>query len=256
MTFEQSVTYGHSFIHRLDPRVRVVAAMACSVCIALLRYREVACVGLAVAVFCLALSRPSLRFALRRLAAVNIFLLFLWLIVPLTAGGEAVLRLGSLEISQPGLALVTLVTLKANALALLFIALVCSMSPATLGQALDRLRCPPKLVVLLLFSWRYLGAAVNEWHRLAVAARLRGFVPRTGLHAYRTFGILLGMTFVCSFERSERVYDAMLLRGFSGRFPSFAPFCIRARDAVFAAVALAVLAGLILCDVNAGQAHV
>ncbi len=256
MMFEQPFAHGRSFIHRLDPRVRVAVALACSVILAALRCWQAACLGLAFSAILFGLSRPPLRPALKRLAIVNLFLLFLWLFVPMTAGGGAAWQWGPLEISAQGLRLVCLVTLKANAMALLCIALICSMDAATFGQALECLGCPRKLVFLLLFSWRYAGTAAGEWGRLAAAARLRAFVPRTGMHAYRTFGTLFGMTFVRGFDRSARVHEAMLLRGFSGRFPSMAAFRVRISDAVFVVLALAFLATLILCDVRVGYACV
>ncbi len=254
--FEQPFAHGHSFIHRIDPRVRVAAALACSIALALLRHWQSACLGLALSAILFGLSQPLLRPALKRLAIVNIFLLFLWLFVPLTTGGEAAWQWGPLEISAQGLRLAFLVTLKANAMALLCIALICSMDAATFGQALECLGCPRKLVFLLLFSWRYAGTAAGEWGRLAAAARLRGFIPRTNPHTYRTFGALFGMTFVRGFDRSARVHEAMLLRGFSGRFLSMAVFRTRIPDAAFAALALAFLAALILFDVRVGYACV
>ena len=60
--------------------------------------------------------------------------------------------------------------------------------------------------------------------KLHGAARLRGFAPKTNMHTYRTFGNMLGMVFVHSFDRSVRVYEAMILRGFSGRFQSVTAF--------------------------------
>lgn len=75
-----------------------------------------------------------------------------------------------------------------------------------------------------MFTYRYLHVIADEWHKLHVASRLRGFAPKTNMHTYRTFGNMLGMVFVHSFDRSVRVYEAMILRGFSGRFQSVTAF--------------------------------
>ena len=48
-------------------------------------------------------------------------------------------------------------------------------------HALERLHCPPKLVFLFLFTARYVHVIAQEWHTLLVAARLRGFRPRTSM---------------------------------------------------------------------------
>ena len=44
------------------------------------------------------------------------------------------------------------------------------------------------------------------------------------------------MLFIRSFERTERVYEAMLSRGYQGVFPSTAPQKITARDWIKGAV--------------------
>ena len=80
------------------------------------------------------------------------------------------------------------------------------------------------------------------------AARLRGFAPKTNMHTYRTFGNMLGMVFVHSFDRSVRVYEAMILRGFSGRFQSVTAFRATSRDAVFAVAAFACMVCLVAFD--------
>ena len=89
---------------------------------------------------------------------------------------------------------------------------------------------------------------VYKRQKLHGAARLRGFAPKTNMHTYRTFGNMLGMVFVHSFDRSVRVYEAMILRGFSGRFQSVAAFRATSRDAVFAVAAFACMVCLVAFD--------
>lgn len=161
---------------------------------------------------------------LRRLAVVNVFIAFLWLTVPLTSGGDVIAAWGPLEVSRAGVLLTLLVTIKSNAIVMTFLALVATMDSPTIGYALERLRFPSKLVFLFLFTYRYLHVIADEWHKLHGAARLRGFAPKTNMHTYRTFGNMLGMVFVHSFDRSVRVYEAMSCAGFSGRFQSVTAF--------------------------------
>ena len=122
------------------------------------------------------------------------------------------------------------------------------LAAASLGYVLERLRFPSKLVFLFLFTYRYLHVIADEWHKLHGAARLRGFAPKTNMHTYRTFGNMLGMVFVHSFDRSVRVYEAMILRGFSGRFQSVTAFRATSRDAVFAVAAFACMVCLVAFD--------
>ena len=78
--FDEPFAQGDSFIHRLDPRVKVVAAIAAAVCLAALQRPEAAVAALVLSVLLLALSRPPCALALKRLAVVNIFILFMCLL--------------------------------------------------------------------------------------------------------------------------------------------------------------------------------
>ncbi|MCP3952682.1 MAG: cobalt ECF transporter T component CbiQ, partial [Desulfobacterales bacterium] len=46
----------------------------------------------------------------------------------------------------------------------------------------------------------------------------------TNLHTYRTYAYLAGMLFVRASMRAQRVYQAMLCRGFHGRYISLQAF--------------------------------
>ena len=231
--FDEPFAHGRSLVHAVDPRFRLVAAFVCAVCLAVVRTPEAAWFGFGMAALLLALSRPPMRPVLRRLAVVNVFIAFLWLTVPLTSGGDVIAAWGPLEVSRAGVLLTLLVTIKSNAIVMTFLALVATMDSP---------------VFLFLFTYRYLHVIADEWHKLHGAARLRGFAPKTNMHTYRTFGNMLGMVFVHSFDRSVRVYEAMILRGFSGRFQSVTAFRATSRDAVFAVAAFACMVCLVAFD--------
>lgn len=246
--FDEPFAHGDSPVHRLDPRVRLAAAALFSVCVALLKHPAAAAAALALAGAVLAASAPPALLLCKRVAVVNAFILFLWATVPATMPGQTLLLLGPVSLSREGVALAWLVTLKSNAVLLAFLALAATMDSPTMGHAMDRLGVPPKLVFLFLFAYRYLHVIGEEWRRLVTAARLRGFVPRTGMHSYRTIAHLLAMVLVKSFDRSGRVYQAMVLRGFSGRFASVAHFRATPRDALFTIFWLAAAAALTVMD--------
>jgi cobalt/nickel transport system permease protein len=76
----------------------------------------------------------------------------------------------------------------------------------------------------------------REFQRLMEAARLRGFAPKTNLFTYRTTAYLVGNLLVRSYDRSQRVYEAMLCRGFNGTFPVYHHFTLSRRDIFFGVV--------------------
>lgn len=223
-----------SFIQQIDPRIRILLAVLLAVALALLRQMTACCLGLGLGCVLLGLAQAPLEPLWRRLVAVNMFILFLWLVTPWTTPGSVVWQWHSIQVSREGLYLSLLVTLKSNAIACIFLALVASLPTATLGHALERLGCPDKLVFLFLFTGRYIHLLTGEWLDLMTAARLRGFQPRTNLHTYRTVSSLLGLLLVRSHDRAQRTHEAMRLRGFSGCFHSLDRFCLRPVDVCFA----------------------
>lgn len=247
----EDFSQGTSPIHSLDPRARVAVACFAAFTLALLTDVRLALAGLVPGLVLLFFSRPPLGLLCRRLVQVNVFILFLWLTVPWSVPGTELLALGPLSVTAEGVQLALLVTLKCNAIVLVFLALVATLSLPTLGCALERLHCPRRLIVLLLSAYRYLFVLAREWETLHTAARLRGFVPGTNTHTYKTYANMLGMLFVHSLDRSQRVWEAMCLRGFSGHFPCLARFAMQGRDWIFAtltSLAYLALAALNLCQ--------
>jgi cobalt/nickel transport system permease protein len=154
---------------------------------------------------------------IRRLLALEGFLLVLLLTLPFTLSGETVFTLGSLNASREGVQASALILLKANAVILVLLALVGGLEPVVFGHALARLGVPRKLVHLLLFTVRQIHLLQREYLRLRQAMRARAFVPRSNRHTWNSFAYLMGMLLLRSVERARRVLAAMRCRGFDGR---------------------------------------
>ena len=235
---------GSSMIHDLDPRVRIVFAAAFALTVAL--SYEFGTLAAAFLVSCLPviLARLRLGEVAKRLLLVNGLILFLWIVLPLTYGGQEAFQVGSLTVYRQGLVLSAQVTLKSNAILLACIGLLATMSVSSLGHALDRMHMPGKIVHLLLLTYRYIFVIEQEYQRLMTAAKVRSFRPRTNLHTYRTYAYLMGMLFVRSSDRAERVDRAMRCRGFRGRFYCLREFSLDLPDWIWIGVMTITITGL------------
>jgi cobalt/nickel transport system permease protein len=241
---EENFSIGISPLHRLDPRLKVALATAFAFVVALSEQFSVLSAALLVSAVLLGITRIGWGAVLKRLMIVNGFVLFFWVILPLTVPGRPLLEIGPLVLTREGTALAAKITLKSNAILMGLIGLVATSSIATIGHALNRFRVPDKLVHLLLLTYRYVFVLDQEYDRLHRAIRARGFVPRTGLHTYRTYAYLIGMLFVRAAARADRVHQAMLCRGFKGKFYSLQLFSFAARDAAWGIVLGGVILGL------------
>lgn len=231
----EAFAIGDSCFHRLDPRVKVIVTTLYAFIVASASRFSTLGSALIVSSVLLALTRLPLSALAKRILLVNGFTGLLWLILPWSVAGEPVAEIGSLTVSREGFLLAALLTLKANAILLAFIALVATSSIASIGRAMVLLRFPEKLVHLLLLSYRYVFVLEQDYERLRRAASVRSFKPRTNIHTYRTFAYLAGMLFVRAADRAERVSRAMRCRGFRGRFHTLFEFTLTSHDKIWAA---------------------
>ena len=236
MIASETFTLGDSPMHRLDPRIKIVLATAFAFTVALSSNFWALFAALGASLSLIAVSGLGFRPVLKRLALVNGFILFFWLVLPLTVAGEPYTKLGSLTFTREGILLSAQITIKSNAILISLIALLATSSISTLGHALNRLKVPDKLVLLLLLTFRYIFVLELEYRRLRRAIQIRGFKPGTNLHAYRTYAYVIGMLFVRASARAERVHQAMLCRGFQGKFHSLRTFTLHTSDGVWATV--------------------
>ena len=237
-----------AFLSRVDPRLRVLAAVAASVLVAAAQQFAVPALALAAGVLALAFAGLPCRAVFRRLLPLNALMLLLAVLLPLTTRGAALWSAGPLELSGTGLHLAAMVALKGNAIVLLLLVLLGSLDASTLGHVLSHLYVPEKLAHLLLLSVRYLDVLHRESLRLRAAMKVRGFRPRVSRHTYRSYGYLVGMLLVRSFDRSERIMAAMKCRGFRGRFYLLDHFAFSRRDVPFALAAALLLLTMVALE--------
>ena len=220
---EEPFAEGTTPLHRMDAAAKIIAAIVFVLPTATTDSFLVAA-GFGVLALALAtVARLPFTRVIKRLLLVNTFTLFLLLTLPLTYGGEQTVLFSLIPVSIEGTRLALLITVKTNTILLAIIALLNTSHVAALGYGLEKLKCPLRLCYLILFAYRYIFVIEQEYRRLLRAARMRCFTPSTSIHTYRTFGYLFGMTLVKSWEQAHRVHQAMILRGFSGRFIPLSP---------------------------------
>ncbi|MEZ5584185.1 MAG: cobalt ECF transporter T component CbiQ [Candidatus Competibacteraceae bacterium] len=232
-------------IQRLDPRLRVLAATTFALVVATGQDLLMLSTALGIAGLLALLARLPLRSTVKRLLAMDLFIVALLFLLPFTAPGDPVFHLGGLGASQQGLHQAAAIALKANAVMLALLALVSTLDEVTLGHTLHHLRTPEKLVHLLLFTVRYIEVLQREYQRMRRAMIARAFVARSNWHTWRSLGYLFGMLLVRSLDRSERILAAMKCRGFQGRYYLLDHFTLTRHDWASALVFGAFLGGLL-----------
>lgn len=251
MIIEEQFSTGHSFVHNLDPRVKIIVAALYSIVVAVSSNFSALLPALGVSVFLIVLSKLSIRKVLYRLLLVNGMIIFLWVFLPFTYKGESLFTLGPFVGTKEGVLYASQITVKCNAILLVMVALLSTTPISTLGHAMGQLSFPDKLTHLFLFTYRYIHVIFQEYNRLINAMRIRGFIPGTNLHTYRSYAYLVGMLLVRSYDRAERIHKAMLCRGFHGRYYTLTQFSIKIGDIIYLSLMLSAILGLVILQCRA-----
>jgi cobalt/nickel transport system permease protein len=222
-------------IHRLDPRAKIVGFAGITVVGVSTPLHAwpafVACLAALAAIAAVARVGPGLLWS--RVKVILPLVLFAAAFVPFVRGGPAV-QVGPLSLSEAGLATFALVTLKATIGAFSAILLGATTSFPDILHGLERLRTPRLLTVIAGFMYRYVFVIVDEARRMRAALAARAYRPRH-LGQVAAIGRLMTALFLRSYERGERVYLAMLARGYAGAMPRLTVLVFRRADSAFIA---------------------
>lgn len=237
-------------IGRWDPRWKMAALVPAAFAVALLRTPPCALLALAGAMLLVLLGRLPPRWYLIRVGAVTLVLGVFVIWLPFFDAGPPLWELGPLTISGHGLLLAGLIVIKGVTIITLMLVLWATASVDVNLKAARALRIPGVVIHLCLLTYRYLFLLAEEMGRLRIALRVRGYRNRASLHSYRTVGHVAGTLLVRSYERAERVGQAMRCRGFDGEFRALAEFRTRGRDVAGFLIIMLSAAGLLVADLT------
>ncbi|UCD92788.1 MAG: cobalt ECF transporter T component CbiQ [Methanobacteriota archaeon] len=196
--------------YRIDPRAKIVGFLLFVICVALMQ--SLAFLLLAfIIIFMVAVASavPAWHFVTRYFIAFP-FIIIASIAALFAAGSEAALSM-LVRISSCVIALIVLST---------------TTDFLDLLKGFQWMRVPQIFLNLLLFMYRYIFLFREELHRMIQAGKARGFqggrhlLDRKGM---RTISYSAGATLVRASERGERIYDAMLTRGYDGKVKTLTP---------------------------------
>ncbi|MCI0482113.1 MAG: cobalt ECF transporter T component CbiQ, partial [Candidatus Dadabacteria bacterium] len=178
-----------------------------------------------------------LGFVLRKMIAVSPFAIFVGIFNPFL-DTTTVLHLFGFPVSAGMVSFISIVvkfTLSISAAILL----VATTSFPGVGYALQRLGMPSLFTTQLVFLYRYMFVLMEEAMRIIRARDMRSFGHRGS--GVNVFIRLIGMLFVRTVGRAERIYNAMLSRGFQGDIRPIKQYRFTVNDLLFMLFTLAFL---------------
>ncbi|MFJ8016316.1 cobalt ECF transporter T component CbiQ [Streptomyces sp. NPDC096339] len=205
-------------VHDLPPHCKLAATFAFVVVVVSTPREAVWAFGvyaLLIAAAAAAARIPA-GFLLRRLLIEIPFVAFA-VLMPFVAQGERVEVLG-MSLSVSGLWGAWNVLAKGTLGVAASVLLASTTELRALLLGLQRLKLPPLLVQIASFMIRYGDVIGDELRRMSIARRSRGFEAR-GIRHWGVLAKTAGALFIRSYERGERVYLAMVSRGYAGSMP-------------------------------------
>jgi cobalt/nickel transport system permease protein len=157
----------------------------------------------------------SKKILLKRIAIEFAFIGVVLLGTLFREGGEVLWSWGVLRITTEGLTVLGSVTIKALLSLVTLNVLTLSTSVPALLNGLTTLRVPPILVATLASMYRYINVLIKEFQAMRKAAVSRNLTGKTGWQRL-VIGNMMGSLFIRTYERGERIYQAMLARGYQG----------------------------------------
>lgn len=206
-------------LHRLAPEVKIAATLAFTIVVVATPREELAAFGgYAVLLAVVAAAARVRPLWLARRAAIELPFVALAVALPFIGAGERVEWWG-MGLSVDGLYGAFNIVAKGTLGVLASLLLAATTTLRDLLVGLDRLRCPRAITQIATFMLRYLEVLTDEARRMRVARASRGDDPRF-LWQVKAFAVGVGALFLRAFERGERVYLAMVSRGYTGRVPA------------------------------------
>jgi energy-coupling factor transporter transmembrane protein EcfT len=205
--FEECVS--KSRFDAFDPRCRVICAFCAALSIAALSGVHALAAGSVLPFFLLCIDgRSGFSRLAHMLSRVNKVSVFILIFLPLTYPGDRVLVFFSADGARAALIIIW----KLNILSTVLLKMAASMGMTRINGALEALRFPLKLRILLLLTMRYIFLLADRMAAMGRAICLRSPEMKS-VQAYKAFACMVGTTLVHSADRAERAALAMGCRG-------------------------------------------
>lgn len=217
-------------MHRLPAAAKLVGLVMFAIAVAVTPRRAVGAFVVDVVVMAgvVAVARLRVRLVVARLLVITPFVVMAAVVPFIAEGGERVDVAGwslSLEGCWAAWNIVAKATLGATA----SIVLAATTPIPEVLAGLGKLKVPAVLVAIVSFMFRYLDLLIDQLQRMRRAMVSRCHDPRW-LWQARPIASSAGALFVRSYERGERIHQAMASRGYTGTMPTLTDDAVTRRE--------------------------
>ena len=210
--------HSNSLLSQLKPEIKIVSTFMIVLSIAFLSLESTVSIMVQtlIVLIMINLSKIKVSTYFKRLSIDIPFILFALFLPFLSKGDNTVMfELFSLRIYETGFYEMISILIKITLCVSLAIVLTATTSNIEIIYGLQKLKISPLLISILSFAIRYIDVFIDEFKRVKVAMKSRGY-DQKGLKGLKPIAYASGALLIRGYERGERVYNSMISRGFNG----------------------------------------
>ncbi len=230
------LSYKNTFVHHLDPRAKlIVTLLFLFTVVSFSKYEIVSLFPFFLfPVLMMTIGEIPFLFILKKVIVVSPFAVFIGIFNPLLDTQPFLVPIG-VTISAGWFSFFSILLKFVLTISAALLLIATTPFPR-ICHALRSLGLPSLFVSQLLFLYRYIFVLVEEALRMVRARDMRSFGAKG--RGIRIYVRMIGTLFLRTLERAERIYSAMLSRGFQGDIPLLKPIHFKAVDLLFLAVTI------------------
>ncbi|HEY8363198.1 MAG TPA: energy-coupling factor transporter transmembrane component T [Tissierellaceae bacterium] len=217
---------GNSFIHKLDPRVKIIITVLFIVSLFFINSYIPYLFIVAYIYLVTKISKIPIRYILKGIKPLMFIILITFFINVFMTKGEVLISIGSLQISKEGLYIGVFMALRLIFLITGTSLLTLTTSPISLTDGIEELLSPFKkiglpaheLAMMMTIALRFIPTLLEETDKIMKAQMARGADFESGniLNRAKSLVPLLVPLFINAFRRAEELATAMEARCYRG----------------------------------------
>lgn len=215
-----------SYIHKLDPRVKLVGTMVYIISIFAFEKNSTFAIVTLFLLLIIALSKIPLKFMLKGMKGILFILFFTAVFNLLLTPGEPFIKYGIIQISRPGIKLAVIIVIRLSYLVIGSSIMTLTTTPNQLTDGIESLLKPLKvfkisvheIAMMMSIALRFIPILTEEMDKIMKAQKARGADFENGnvvVRAKKMIPILVPL-FVAAFRRADELAMAMEARGYRG----------------------------------------
>ncbi|NET34433.1 MAG: cobalt ECF transporter T component CbiQ [Cyanothece sp. SIO1E1] len=217
----------NSWVHRWEPKHKFIGLMALMFAFALVKDWHLLPAMLVVTLSLYTMAKLPLPFLWQRLRYPGCFILGVVILLPFLSGETVIWHWGPMTLRQEGCLAMLLIVGRFVSIFTLSLILLSTSSFLSTIKAMRSLGLSTILTDMMLLSYRYIYELADTLVTMQRAMQLRGFRIRPHskfslIPDFRDLNLLAslaGTLLVRSYKQSERIYEAMRLRGYGNTQP-------------------------------------